>query len=737
MSGLRRRRSHTITVVMRFAQPSEHQVLLFLIQVSLLLLLGRVLGQLSRRFGQPAVVGEIAAGVVLGPSVLGQIAPDAFNWLFPVDAVQSGLLFAIGWVGVILLLLATGFETDLGLIGQLGKAAVFVTIGSLTLPFAFGLAGGFVAPDALLGTGVDRPVFALFLATALTISSLPVIAKILAELNLLRRNVGQLTLAVGMANDVIGWVLLGLIAGLASEGSFDVGRLVRVVIGLVAFLGAAVLVGQRLFDAILRQMRRQGVGFGGWVTMMIVFALGLGAVTQWLKVEAVLGAFIAGILIGRSRYRSQEAEDQIEVITASFAAPIFFGLAGLRADFTALGDPTVAMWAVIVFVIASISKFVGSMAGARVAGLSTREGIALGTALNARGALEIVIATVGLSLGVLNQRSYTIVVIMAIATSMAAAPILRRLMTDWRGSPEEELRLAREAQLAGNVLVRPGRVLLASQGGTASTWAAGLVGDAMPEENPVTVFGVGVDRAAHEAPAAALDGRSVESVTVDGDPSDLVVRQAGMGYQLFAAGTRATVAADLPEIVDAVFVGSRLPVMLARPAADGPAPIRRILLPVAATIQSRAATEVAVAIAARHGASLFLLHVHTDVSEPDVAAADVDAADGGVAAAAGQLVRAVRRQAERAGIVADDPGEQILRETAALAREVGVRSRRVTVKHPTRGLAIVEAARRTRSDLVVIGVTPQPVADRVFLGQTASHVLAAADLNVLVIAIAR
>ncbi len=721
---------------MRFAQPSEHQVLLFLLQVTLLLLLGRLLGQASRRLGQPAVVGEIAAGVVLGPSVLGQISPDLFEWLFPIDAVQSGLLFAIGWVGVILLLLATGFETDLTLIGKLGKAAVWVTIGSLTLPFAFGLGGGYIAPDSLLGAEVDRTVFALFLATALTISSLPVIAKILAELNLLRRNVGQLTLAVGMANDVIGWVLLGLIAGLAAEGTFDSGQLVRVIIGLVVFLGLAVLVGQRIFDAILRAMRRQGVGFGGWVTMMIVFALGLGAITQALKVEAVLGAFIAGILIGRSRYRSTEAEHQIEVITSSFAAPIFFGLAGLRADLTSLGDSTVALWAVIVFAIASISKFAGSMLGAKIAGLSGREGVALGTALNARGALEIVIATVGLSLGVLNEESYTIIVIMAIATSMLAAPVLRRLMAGWRGSPEEEERLEREAKLAGNVIVKPGRVLLASQGGPASSWAAELVGSAMPPECAVTVFGVGVDRARLGPIVDRLGGRSVETVAVEGDATQATVREAGMGFRAFAAGTRATVAGELPEMIDAVLTTTGMPVMLARPATDGPSPIRRVLLPVGATTPSRAATELAVALADRHRATLVLLNVQTDVTEPDVSPTDaVD--DSGVVAAAGTLARAVRRGAERAGLVADDPGAQILRQAGGVARDAGVRSRRITVKHPTRGLAIVEAARRTRADIVVIGVTPQAVADGVFLGQTASHVLAAADLNVLVVAVAR
>ncbi|MFP5487066.1 MAG: cation:proton antiporter, partial [Acidimicrobiia bacterium] len=228
---------------MNFIAPSEHEILVFLVQVTVMLSLARILGQASRRIGQPAVVGELTAGVIVGPSVLGRVAPDAFNWLFPADAVQSGMLFTVGWLGVMLLLVVTGFETDLALISRLGRAAVLVTVGSLALPFALGLGSGFLAPDALLGNDSERLTFALFLAAALTISSLPVIAKILTDLELLRRNFGQLTLAVGMANDVIGWVLLGLIAGIASSGAFDLGKLLTTVAYLTVFLLAAVLVG--------------------------------------------------------------------------------------------------------------------------------------------------------------------------------------------------------------------------------------------------------------------------------------------------------------------------------------------------------------------------------------------------------------------------------------------------------------------------------------------------------------
>ncbi len=286
---------------MNFVQPSEHQVLVFLIQFVVLLTAARVLGQLARRLGQPSVVGELAAGVIIGPSVFGKAMPNLFEWIFPADAVQSGMLFTVGWLGVMLLLVVTGFETDLNLIARLGKAAVWVTLGSLIVPFGFGLGAGFLAPDSLVGAGTDRTVFALFLAAALTISSLPVIAKILSELQLLRRNFGQLTLAVAMANDVIGWIILGVIAGMAGSGNFDVGQLGRTLLWLALFLLAAAVIGQRLVDAVLQTLRRLNTGMSGWITVVVCFTLALGAVTQALGVEAILGAFIGGILVGRSR----------------------------------------------------------------------------------------------------------------------------------------------------------------------------------------------------------------------------------------------------------------------------------------------------------------------------------------------------------------------------------------------------------------------------------------------------
>jgi Kef-type K+ transport system membrane component KefB len=724
---------------MGFIQPSEHQVLIFLVQVGLLLAVARVLGQLMRRLGQPSVVGELAAGVVLGPSILGRLSPEVFAWIFPGDAIQSGMLFTVGWLGVMLLLVVTGFETDLTLISRLGKAVVWVTAGSLLLPFIFGFGGGVLAPEILLGDQADRTVFALFLATALTISSLPVIAKIMAELRLLRRNFGQLTLASAMANDVIGWVLLGLIAGLASSGRLDLGSLGRTLLGLVAFLAVAAAVGQRIVDGILLTMRRRSVGLGGWVTMSVVIALGLGAITQALGVEAVLGAFIGGILLGRSRYSRHEVEEALETMTSAVLAPVFFATAGLRVDLNLLLEPQVAVWAVIITVLASSSKFLGSMLGARLAGLARREGMALGTALNARGALEIVIATVGLSLGVLNDASYAIVVVMAIVTSVMAPPLLRLLVKGWAGSPEEQARLRREEQMASHILLKPGRLLIPTRGGLASQYAADIVGRAFPEEMAATLLVVAdVGRPIPDTTAVsdALRGRSIERVDHVGDPTQSLITQSMLGFDLvvsgIASGGRPSPTGLVGPVATAALMRSSLPVLLVRPPTglaeqavdNGDAvrirPLRRILLPVSASRHARAATELALSLAAQSGAELLLLHVSGHHESGPVR----------------RILRTTVRSYERTvSSFADPVGERLIDAIEREASSEGVQCQRLMVADGSRAEVIVAAARDRTCDLVILGARVQDAAGSPHIGQTAETVLLEAPMTVAVVAL--
>lgn len=223
----------------------EHELLLLWVQLVVLLVTARTLGLLAQRLRQPRVVGELAAGVLIGPSIAGRLFPDLVGWLFPGDPVQSALLLSIAWLGILLLLLVTGFGTDLDLLRRPGRPVVGLSVGSLIVPLSMGFLLGWSMPEWLWGPEADRVGFASFIAVALSISALPVIAKIMTEMGLMRRNVGQLTIAAGMINDLIGWMLLGVVVGLFSAGSVQLTGLALTVVSVVLFLLVGLTVGHR------------------------------------------------------------------------------------------------------------------------------------------------------------------------------------------------------------------------------------------------------------------------------------------------------------------------------------------------------------------------------------------------------------------------------------------------------------------------------------------------------------
>lgn len=511
---------------------TEHQLLVFWLQLLLLVGVARGLGGLMRRIGQPAVVGELAAGLLIGPTILGRVLPDAFAYLFPGDPVNSGLLLAVAWIGVALLLVVTGFETDLDLLARLGRSSLTVATGSLVVPLAFGAVLGQALPDIFIGERGTTFTFAAFIAVALSISALPVVAKILMELNLMRRNIGQVIVAAGMANDVVGWILLGAIAGVVTSGELALGSLIVTVGAMAAFVVLMLTVGQRVTDAALRRSRQTESPMLTGFTVVILAMLAAGAVTQALHVEAVLGAFVAGIVLGRSRYRSAELTRAIEVTTNAFFAPVFFATAGLFVDLGLLLDPATAGWAVVVVAVGAVAKLLGSYVGARLGGMAGTEGIAVGIGLNARGAVEIVIATVGLSLGVLNARSYTVIVVLAMATSMMAPPALRAVLRRVRPGGEETARLEREAVLDASVIASARTALLPTRGGANSVLAARLLEVSLQPSTAVTVLTVtapdevgGSERAdaAAQQVAAHFTDRKLERLDVISDDAALAI----------------------------------------------------------------------------------------------------------------------------------------------------------------------------------------------------------------------
>jgi Kef-type K+ transport system membrane component KefB len=404
----------------------QHPLSLLLLQLAVLLALALALGRLAVRFALPSVVGELCAGVILGPSILGHALPDLAGRLLPRQPEQTHLLDAVGQVGVLLLVGITGMELDIGLIRRHGLTALRISLAGLFLPLGLGVGVGLLLPAALVPDGADRTVFALFLSVAMCVSAIPVIAKLLLDMNLLHRGVGQLTLMAGMVDDGVGWFLLSVVSVMAT-GGLRPGTVVVAVLSPLGVVVFAALIGRPLVRIALRAAARSAEVAPTVATAVVIVLLGAAA-TQALKLEAVFGAFVAGLVIATSGEFDRDRLAGLRVVVLTVLAPIFFASAGLRMDLTALARPIVLISAIAVLVVAVVGKFAGAYLGARLSRLNGWEALAIGAGMNARGVIEVIVAMTGLRLGILNPATYTIIVLVAIVTSLMAPPVLRRAM---------------------------------------------------------------------------------------------------------------------------------------------------------------------------------------------------------------------------------------------------------------------------------------------------------------------
>nr|AEM44274.1 sodium/hydrogen exchanger [uncultured bacterium] len=431
----------------------HHTLLVFLLQIGLLLLLAIALGRLAVRFGMPSVVGELSVGVVLGPSLLDTVAPGLSGWLLPKDPEQMHLLDAFGQIGVLMLVALAGMHIDLGLIRRRGVSAVGISAGGLVVPLGLGIVAGMLVPAQLLVDPDDRGVFVLYLGVAMCVSALPVIAKTLIDMNLIHRNVGQLTMTAGTIDDAFGWLMLSVVSAVATTG-FRTGQVGLSLLYLVLAVVVAALVGRPVVRLALRTAARAAETGPVVATAVVIVVLG-SAATHALKLEAVFGAFVCGILIGSVAKEHHARLAPLNTVTMSVLAPVFFAIAGLRVDITALADPLVLAAGLALLVVAVVGKFAGAYVGARASRLSHWEGIAIGAGMNARGVIEIVVAMVGLRIGILTVEAYTIIVLIAIATSLMAPPILRWAMARVELTAEEELRHTEQRSLTAVGAVPP------------------------------------------------------------------------------------------------------------------------------------------------------------------------------------------------------------------------------------------------------------------------------------------
>jgi Kef-type K+ transport system membrane component KefB len=404
---------------------SHVDVVHLLVQLSIMLVMGRLLAEAARKFKQPAVIGEIIAGLLLGPTVLGMINPDWFQALYPVPSSSATVLTGFVQVAVIMLLFIAGLEVDLHIVWQQGRQAVFTSLLGLLIPFFIGFIFPYNFPEFFgIAEGQQRIIFALFMGTAMAITALPVIVRILMDLSIFKSRMGMLIVASAMVDDVVGWLVFSVILGMIGKngGSMSVYYTIILTIGFVIFM---LTIGRGLLNRVLPWVNKKMAWPGGVLSLSLALCFLGAAFTEYIGIHAVFGAFIVGVALGDSEHFSERAKEIVHQFINNIFAPLFFVSIGLRVNFITNFDPLLTL---IIIVIAFAGKIIGSGVGTKLGGFTWRESFAAGFGMNARGAMEIILGIVALENGLINEKVFVSLVIMALVTSMSSGPLMKWML---------------------------------------------------------------------------------------------------------------------------------------------------------------------------------------------------------------------------------------------------------------------------------------------------------------------
>ena len=405
--------------------PSEHDFALFLFQLFILLSVALTAGSFLRRLGQAAVVGEIVAGVLLGPSILGAFAPELAAFLFP--SSQTHMLGTIAWLGGIFLLLVAGTEVELATLRHERRVVFSTSLMGITIPFALGLIFALYLPDRYLVDSEQRWLFALFMAVAMSISAIPLVAKMLMDMNLLRTPLGHVIIGAAVVNDLIGWIFFAIILNTMGAGTSTGGSIVGVVTMTLTFALVCLTAGKILMVRLFSFFHVLRLPSEGILGLAVLTAFFCAALAQWIGIHAIFGAFLAGVMIGETGEIVNHTRDTLRNLVLYLFAPIFFASMGMRADFIAHFDQFLVSG---VLAVACVGKLVGGTLGAALGGVQRSQALAIGFGLMPQGAMGIILGFLALEYSLINEKVFVALVITAIVTSMASGPLIQWAMRE-------------------------------------------------------------------------------------------------------------------------------------------------------------------------------------------------------------------------------------------------------------------------------------------------------------------
>jgi Kef-type K+ transport system membrane component KefB len=401
-----------------------------ILSVGTILLAARALGWIFQRIGQPRVVGEMTAGIILGPSLFGRFFPGAFAHIFPLSSLP--VLTALSQLGLLLFMFVVGLEVDLQRILKQRTAVVLISNVSIMLPLALGIGLATVLYPQYAGSQVPFSSFALFMGTAMSVTAFPVLARILKERNLLGTDLGATAISCAAIDDVSAWLLLAVLtATVHSAQSWH--HLAITLLLLVAFVAIMLFPVRRLAASLELLYRKHGAGVE-LLSLLILIIFVASYTTERLGVHALFGAFVAGLVMPKSGPMIAALVERIESLSLALLLPLFFAVTGLRTRIDLLTDRTLWGYAAAIIATAVVGKLAGAALTARVTGMRWKDSLALGVLMNTRGLVELVVLNAGLDLGVLSPPLFTMMILMALVTTFMTTPILIAMKARPHGS---------------------------------------------------------------------------------------------------------------------------------------------------------------------------------------------------------------------------------------------------------------------------------------------------------------
>lgn len=401
----------------------EDKILLFLLQLIVLLGCARGLGALFSRFGQPAITAEILVGVFFGPTILGRLLPTLQQSLFPADPVQQGMLDAVAWLGILFFLLDTGLQTDFAAAWRQRRNALIISTSDLILPMLIAFIPFLLLPARFLVDPQARVLFAVFVATIMTISALPVTARVLQEFNLYRTDTGLLIMGALTINDVAGWLVFAIILGIAGEAIVSMADIPLIILFTVVFAAAALSVGRHLTNHVLERFSRWKLPEPGTsLTFICLLGLAGGIITTWIGIHALFGFFIAGIMAGEARALKENTRQVMHQMVGAVLVPVFFATIGLRTDFA--GGFHLGLVALIL-VVGVGGRFIGAWVGCALSRQPRGNWTLISAAHTPGGEMQIVIGMMAVQYGVISEQVYVAIIVGALASSLVLGPWIR------------------------------------------------------------------------------------------------------------------------------------------------------------------------------------------------------------------------------------------------------------------------------------------------------------------------